>query len=235
MLPTSSPSVSRTTRAAPSAEPRTCATAATSASLIRVPSASFGGFASIAWTALGLVVKGSATVGFELKNTIESGWPGFREAKVCAARIAELIDPFMLFDESIRSTVPIPSAEAEERTLTLSTGLLSSVTFTSSVVSAELRGFGSVRTYARSGNRAVPASTTCKPPWSAADAGIAAMVARRATVASAMRCAKRLTVGGPRRSSARGGARTGLPAARCRASRTCRGRPAGDPSTGASR
>ena len=235
MLPTSSPSVSSTTRAAPSVEPRTCATAATSASLIRVPSASGGDFASTASRALRLVVIGRATVGFELKNTIESGWPGLRAANARAAFMAELIDPFMLFDASIRRTVPIPSAEADERTLRLFTGLPSSVTFTSSLVSTEPRGSVNVKTYARSGNRAVPASTTCKPPWSAADAGIAAMVARRATVASAMRCAKRLTVGGPRRSSARGGARTGLPAARCRASRTCRGRPAGDPSTGASR
>ena len=40
----------------------------------------------------------------------------------------------MLFDESIRRTVPIPDAEAEERTLRFLTGFPSSVTSTSSVV-----------------------------------------------------------------------------------------------------
>ena len=45
-LPTSSPSESSTMRAAPSAEPRTCATAAASASKTRVPSPSFGALAS---------------------------------------------------------------------------------------------------------------------------------------------------------------------------------------------
>ncbi len=146
VLPTSSPSVSSTTRAAPSADPRTCATAATRASLIRVPSASFGGFASTASICLRFVVSGRATVGFVLKKTTESGWPGLRAANARAACIADLIDPFMLFDASIRRTVPIPSAEADERTLRFFTGLPSSVTFTSSVVSAEPRGWVSVRT-----------------------------------------------------------------------------------------
>ena len=152
-------------------------------------------------TALGFVVSGRATVGFELKNTTESGWPGLRAAKARAACMADLIDPFMLFDASISRTVPMPSAEADERTLRFFTGLPSSVTFTSSVVSAELRGSVSVRTYARSGKRAVPASTTCTPLWSAADAGIAAKIARKAKAASAKRVARRLTGGGPRRSS----------------------------------
>ena len=75
---------------------------------MRVPSASFGDFASTAWTALRSVVSGRATVGFALKNTTESGWPGFRAANARAACIADLIDPFMLFDASIRSTVPMP-------------------------------------------------------------------------------------------------------------------------------
>ncbi len=73
MLPTSSPSESSTMRAAPRAEPRTCATAAASASKARVPSASFGGLASTASTALRSVVSGRATVGLTLKKTTESG------------------------------------------------------------------------------------------------------------------------------------------------------------------
>ena len=115
--------------------------------------------------------------------------------------MAESIDPFMLLEESIRSTVPMPSADAAERTLVFWTGLPSSVTVTSSVVSAESRGSASVRTYARSGKSAVPASTTWTPPSSAASAGSAASEATAATSASGRRRAMRLTGGGPRRSS----------------------------------
>ena len=87
--------------------------------------------------------------------------PGSGAANALAACIADWIDPFMLLDESIRRTVPIPDAEAEERTLRFLTGLPSSVTFTSSVVSTTFWLDGSVRTYARSGKSALPASTTC--------------------------------------------------------------------------
>ena len=111
-----------------------------------MPSASFGGFASTALICFRSVVSGSATVGFTLKNTTESGWPGFRAANARAASIAELIDPFMLFEASIRSTVPMPSAEAADSTLRFLTGLPSSVTLTSSAVSAESRFSASVRT-----------------------------------------------------------------------------------------
>ncbi len=97
-------------------------------------------------TCLGSVVSGRATVGFELKNTTESGWPGFRAANARAACIAALIDPFMLLEASIRSTVPMPSPDAEESTERFSTGLPFSVTVTLSVVSAGFRGSGSVRT-----------------------------------------------------------------------------------------
>ena len=145
-----------------------------------VPSASFGGFARTAVILARSVVSGSATVGFALKKTTDSGCPGFRAANARAACMAASIEPFMLFEESIRSTVPMPSADAAESTLRFSTGLPSSVTVTSSVVSAESRGSVSVRTYARSGKSAVPASTTSTPPASsAASAGSAAIADER--------------------------------------------------------
>ena len=77
-----------------------------------------------------------------------------------------------------------------------------SVTLTSAVVTAEVGLFGSVRMYARSGNSALPASTT----WtllvsSAAAAGYAAIAARAAISARRGRRASRVTVGDPRRSS----------------------------------
>jgi hypothetical protein len=125
-----------------------------------VPSPSFGDVASAAFTAAWSVVNRWATEGFELKNTTDRGCPGFRAANTRAAAIAEEIFDFMLFDESISSTVPIPFADAEENTLTFCTGLPFSVTFTSADVSGCLRGASSVSTYARSGNSVVPASTT---------------------------------------------------------------------------
>ena len=104
-----------------------------------VPSASFGGFASAAWTFFRSVVSGRATVGRELKNTTESGWPGLRAANARAAAIADPIEPFMLFEASISRTVPMPSAEADDSTLRFLTGLPFSRTLTSCVVSAEVR------------------------------------------------------------------------------------------------
>jgi hypothetical protein len=92
------------------------------------------------------VVSGNATVGFTLKKTTDRGCPGFRAANARAASMAELIEPFMLFDASISSTVPMPSAEAAERTLRFLTGLPSSLTVTSSVVRTEPLASGSVRT-----------------------------------------------------------------------------------------
>ena len=234
MLPTSSPSESSTMRAAPSAEPRTWATAAASASKARVPSASFGGLASTASTALRSVVSGSATVGLTLKKTTESGCPGFCAANARAACIAPSIEFFMLFEASIRSTVPIPCEDADVSTARFFTGLPFSVTFTSSVESGGLRGAGSVRMYERSGNSAVPASTTWMPS-SAAAAGNATSATRTAARAGTAKRATRLTVGGPRRSWERAAARTGPPEGRSPASRTCRGRPGGDPSAGACR
>jgi hypothetical protein len=126
-----------------------------SASLIRVPRRAPAA-SSTAVTALRSVVIWRATVGFLLKKTTESGCPGLRAANARAAFIAESIDPFMLFDESIRRTVPIPSAEADERTLRFFTGLPPSVTFTSPVVSAEPRGWVSVRTTRGQGGRFRP-------------------------------------------------------------------------------
>jgi hypothetical protein len=167
-----------------------------------VPSPSFGALASTACTFLRSVVSGSATVGLALKNTTDRGCPGFRAAKARAAAIAESIDPFMLFDESIRSTVPMPSADAEESTLRSCTGLPFSVTLTSSAVSAEAGLLDSVRMYARSGKSAVPASTTCGPlASSAAAAGYAPIAARAATSARTSVRAGRVTGADPRRSS----------------------------------
>ena len=82
------------------------------------------------------VVSGRATVGLRLKKTIESGWPGFRAANVRAAAIADLIEVRMLFDASMSSTVPMPSADAADSTLRFLTGCPPSVTVTSSVVRA---------------------------------------------------------------------------------------------------
>ncbi len=202
---------------------------------MRVPSASFGAFASAAWTAFRSVVNGRATVGLELKNTTEIGWPGFRAAKARAACIAAWIDPFMLLEASISSTVPMPSAEAEDSTARFFTGWPFSVTVTSSVVSAGLCGLGSVRTYARSGNRGLPASTTWMPLSSAAPAGSAPIAATTAMNATASERVTRLTGGDPQRSSRRGGARTARPGGRSRASRTCRGRSGAGRSAAASR
>ena len=234
-LPTSSPSESTTTRAAPSAEPRTCATAAASASHRRVPSARGGALASAACTCFGSVVSGRATFGVALKNTTDSGWPGLRAANARAACMAAWIEPFMLLEASIRSTVPRPFAEADESTARFSTGVPSSVTVTSSVVRAGLRGSGSVRTYARSGKSAFPASTTWTPLSSAAAAGKAPIAASAASKARTMRLRRRLTDGGPRRSWGRGAARTARRATRFRALRTCRGRRGEARSTGAHR
>ena len=124
-----------------------------------VPSASFGGFASTLATWSGSVVSGSATVGFALKNTTDSGCPGLRAVNARAAAIAESIEFLMLFDVSISRTVPIPFAAAADWTATPSTGLRSSVTVTSLFFSTP-RGSANVRTYARSGKSAEPASTT---------------------------------------------------------------------------
>ena len=166
-----------------------------------VPSASFGAFARTAATFLRSVVSGSATVGRALKKTTERGWPGFRAANARAAAIASSIEPFMLFEESIRSTVPMPSAEADESTLRFLTGFPFSVTLTVSVVSGAAGFWGSVMMYARSGNSALPASTTWTPfESSAAAAGYAAIAASAAISARVESRRRRVTVGGPRRS-----------------------------------
>ena len=52
----------------------------------------------------------------------------------------------MLFDESISRTVPMPCAEADDRTLRFFTGFPFSVTLTSWVVRADVWSPGSVRT-----------------------------------------------------------------------------------------
>ena len=92
----------------------------------------------------------------------------------------------MLFEASIRSTVPIPSADAAVRTARFFTGLPFSVTVTSSVDSGGFFAVGVVRTSARSGNSAVPASTTWMPPSSAAAAGNATSATRTAASAGTM-------------------------------------------------
>ena len=195
-----------------------------------VPSASFGGFASTLATWSGSVVSGSATVGFALKNTTDSGCPGLRAVNARAAAIAEAIEFLMLFDVSISRTVPIPFAAAADWTATPSIGLPSSVTVTSLFVSTP-RGSANVRTYARSGKSAEPASTTSTPaassPSSAARTGVAANAQAAATSAGRIQRIALIDAGPPRWPPS-GDARRCRRAGRSRASRTCAGRRAGD-------
>ena len=95
----------------------------------------------------------------------------------------------------------MPSAEADESTLRFWTGLPFSVTLTLSVVSGADGFWGRVMMYARSGNNALPASTTWTPlESSAATAGKAPIAASTAISAGRESRRSRVTVGGPRRS-----------------------------------
>jgi hypothetical protein len=132
----------------------TIATALAAASYTRVPSVCSRGSASVRAIAAASVVGSSATVVSLLKKMTPSRWSGSRwSANARAAAIASSSLEPMLRLTSITSTTAdcAPSVEI----LRSSTGSPFSVTDTSALPSA--CALGSVSTYARSGNCAVPA------------------------------------------------------------------------------